>query len=181
MASSGWLRFGRVGLAEAGDELQRHPAEDVVGDGGRIADVGVLGEAGRLEAHVGEFSDQGLQGHAVLQRQAGQGADAVHQPADGGAFLGHGDEQLARLVVLEQADGEVTLVARDVELVSDGGAGVGEAAAQGLAGLGGEPGDFGFEFLDAGFQRGGVRAAALSPPSLVRFVLSGWERLEPSR
>ena len=37
---------------------------------------------------------------------------------------------------VEQADGEVAFVAGDVELVGDGGAGVGQAAAQGLAGLG---------------------------------------------
>jgi hypothetical protein len=56
----------------------------------------------------------------------------VHQPADGGALLGHGDEELAGLAVLVEADGEVALVAGDVELVGEGVAGVGEAAAQGL-------------------------------------------------
>ena len=36
--------------------------------------------------------------------------------------LRHGDEQFARLSVLEQTDGEVTLVTRDVELVRERGA-----------------------------------------------------------
>ena len=79
--------------------------------------------------------DERFQRHAVLQRHAGQRADAVHQAADGGAFLGHGDEQFAGLAVLEQADGEVAFVAGDVELVGDGGAGVGQAAAQRFAGF----------------------------------------------
>ena len=103
MASSGWLRAGGVGLAVAGHKLHRQPAEHVIGDRGGVADVRVLGEAGRLEALVGEFPDERLERHAVLQRQAGQRADAVHQTADGGTFLGHRDEQFARLAVLEQA------------------------------------------------------------------------------
>ena len=70
-----------------------------------------------------------------MQRHAGQRADAVHQTADGGTFLGHGDEQFAGLAVFEQADGEITFMAGDIELVGDGRARVGQAAAQRLAGL----------------------------------------------
>ena len=45
--------------------------------------------------------------------------EGVHQPADRGAFLGHGDEDLAGLAVLVQADRDVALVAGDRELVGD--------------------------------------------------------------
>ena len=61
-------------------------------------------------------------------------AHGIHQAADGGAFLGHRDEQLARLAVLEQADGEVALVAGDVELVRERDARLRQAAANGLVG-----------------------------------------------
>ena len=67
------------------------------------------------------------------------------------------------MVVVEQADGEIAFVAGDVELVGDGRARVGQAAAQRLAGLGAQIGDLGFEFLDAGFSceivRRGLAAA----------------------
>ena len=43
----------------------------------------------------------------------------VHQAADRRAFLGHRDEQLAGPAVGIEADGDVALVARDVELVGD--------------------------------------------------------------
>src|SRR6266545_2290118 len=144
--------FHAVGLAIIRDKLQRHPAEDVINDRGRIANLRVLGETGRLEPLVGEFLHQRLQRHSVLQRHAGQRADAVHQPADGRAFLGHGDEQLARLAVPKQADGEITFVAGDVELVGDGRAGLWKTTAQGLDGLGAQPDNFFFEFLEANGQ-----------------------------
>jgi hypothetical protein len=54
-----------------------------------------------------------------------------HQAADGGAFLGDADEDLAGLAVLVQPGGDVTLVAGDVELVRQRPAGVREPAAQG--------------------------------------------------
>ena len=48
--------------------------------------------------------------------------EAVHQPADRRAFLGHGDEEFAGLPFGIEADGDVALVASDVELVRDRGA-----------------------------------------------------------
>src|SRR6266542_3021501 len=144
--------FHPVGLAIIRDKLQVQPAEDVINDRGRIANLRVLGETGRLEPLVREFLHQRLQRHSVLQRHAGQRADAVHQTADGRAFLGHGDEQLARLAVPKQADGEITFVAGDVELVRDGRAGFRKTAAQGLDGLSAQPDNLFFEFLEANGQ-----------------------------
>src|SRR5258707_318844 len=108
------IMMRHVRLAVAGDELHGEPAENVVGDGGRIADFRIFGEAGGFEALVCELANEGFEGHAVLEGHAGEGADAVHQAADGGTFFGHGDEKLAGLIVLEQADGEIAFVAGDL-------------------------------------------------------------------
>ena len=61
-----------------------------------------------------------------------RGAEGVHQAADRGAFLGHRDEQLAGAAVGEEADGDVALVAVDVELVGDDSAAC-RAAVRGAA------------------------------------------------
>ncbi len=100
-----------------------------------LRNVTVLREAAGLETLVGELLDQRFQRHAVLQGQARQGADAVHQSANGGTFLGHGDEQFARLAVLEQADREVAFVTGDVEFVRDRRARFRQPPAQRLARL----------------------------------------------
>ena len=86
----------------------------------------------------------------------GERADGVHEAADGAAFLGHLDEEFAGLAVLEHADGDVAFVAGDLELVVEGDAGVGHAAADGLVGLLAQFGDFAFEFDDAAFERDAV-------------------------
>ena len=99
-----------------------------------MRDLRVPGEARRLEARVRELVDQELQRHAVLQRQRGRGGEAVHQAGDGRAFLGHGDEDLARRAVLVHADGDVALVAADRELVRDRLALVGQLAAHARCG-----------------------------------------------
>ena len=143
-------------FAVAGNELQRQPAEHVVGDGGGVADFGIFGEAARLEPLMREFTDEGFQRHAVLQGNAGERADAVHQTADGRTFLGHRDEQFARLVVPKQSDRHVTFMAGNVEFVRDRRARVRETAAERLAGFDAQSGNFGFKFLDAGFQRGRI-------------------------
>ena len=63
-------------------ELDGHPPEDVIRDGGGVADVGVLGKSRGLETLVGELADEGLEGDAVLKRHACEGADGIHQAAD---------------------------------------------------------------------------------------------------
>ena len=55
----------------------------------------------------------------MLQRQRGGAGKTVHEAGDGGAFLGHGDEDFARTAVAVEADGDVALVAADVEFVGD--------------------------------------------------------------
>ena len=114
---SGWPAVGRSRFLVALDELAAQPAEDVIGDAGGVADVGVLGETARLEALVSEFLDQTFERHAVLQGDGGQRADRVHQAADGAAFLGHVNEELAGLAIFEEADGDITFVTGDLELV----------------------------------------------------------------
>ena len=72
-----------------------------------------------LEAGVGEFFAEQFQRHAVLQRDGDGAGEAVHEAGDGGAFLGHGDEEFSGLAVGIEADDDVALVSADVELVRD--------------------------------------------------------------
>ncbi len=51
-----------------GQVIQREAAEDVVHDRLRHPHIGIVGKAGRLELHVDELRDEGLQRHTVLQR-----------------------------------------------------------------------------------------------------------------
>src|ERR1035437_5022019 len=158
-AGHGQLRLGArdvQAFAVAGNELQSQPAENVIGDGRGVADLRVFGETARLKTLVRELAGERIQRHAVLKRHAGERADAVHQSADGRTFLRHCDEKFAGLAVLEQTDGEITFVAGDVEFVRERLARVGQTTAQRLAGFGTELDDFGFEFVQAGFQRGCV-------------------------
>ena len=112
------MRRGRFLVAF--DELAAEPAENVIRNAGRAADVGILGETARLETLVGEFLHQAFERHAVLQSNRGERADRIHQAADGAAFLRHRDEEFARHAVFEKADRDVAFVARDLErCVSD--------------------------------------------------------------
>ena len=120
---------------------------------------------------MGELLHQRLDRHAVLQRERDERADGVHETADGAAFLRHGDEEFAGLlVVVEEADGEVALVAGDVELVGDGDAGVAHAAADRLG-----------RATTTGAGAATATAVSAVPMSLFFLTLSGAERFEPSR
>ena len=55
-----------MGLAVPLHELQAHPAEDVVDQALGKGNVGVLGHAGGLEAHVDELRDVRLERHAIV-------------------------------------------------------------------------------------------------------------------
>src|SRR5580700_10674551 len=55
----------------------------------------------------------------MLQRNGRSQRKAIHQPRDRRAFLGHGDEQLARLSIRIEPDSDVTLMPTNVELVRD--------------------------------------------------------------
>ena len=116
-------------LLLSGEEAQLQPAEDVIHHRLGVADFRVLRPAAGLKAGVGEFLAQQLERYAVLQSDGDGAGEAVHQAADGRAFLGHGDEDLAWLPLWLEADGDVAFVASDIELVGDGEALVGQTMA----------------------------------------------------
>ena len=84
---------------------------------------------------MGEFPHEVLQRHSVLQREADQSSDRVHQATYSRALLGHRDEKFARLAIFEQANREVPFVAGDAEFVGEGRARLRHAAAYRLANL----------------------------------------------
>ena len=106
------LRLGR-------QELRREPAEDVVDDRLREADLRVARHSRRLESHVAELVDERLQRDAVLQRVRDRLRERVGEAGDRRSFLRHHEEDLAGLAVLEETDGDIALVSGDVELVGD--------------------------------------------------------------
>ena len=95
--------------------VQRQAAEDVVHDRLRHPHVGVVGQAGRLEAQVGELRDEGLQRHAVLQADRDRDREGVHHAGQGRALLAELEEDLAELAVVVGAGGQVALGAADGE------------------------------------------------------------------
>src|SRR5438067_11166590 len=104
------------------DEAEVQPAEDVVGDRLGEADLAVAAPAARLEAGVRELLAEHSQWHAVLQRQGDGSGKGVHESGDRGAFLGHFDEDLARLPVGIETYSDVALVSGDGELMRERGA-----------------------------------------------------------
>ena len=97
----------------AGEEAELHPAEDVVHDGFGIADLLVAGPARGLETGVRELLAEQLQWLAMLQAHGDRRGEGIHEAGDGGALLGHADEDFARAAVGVKADGEVALVTSD--------------------------------------------------------------------
>ena len=72
-------------------------------------------------ARQGGPLDQVAKRHAVLERHRHRRREGVHEARNGAAFLGHLQEDLAGLAVRVQPDGDVALVAGNVELVGDRG------------------------------------------------------------
>src|SRR6266566_2217287 len=101
----------------AGEKADLNPAEDVVHDRLGVADLLVAGPAGGLEAGMGELLAEDAQGDAVLESERNGRSEGVHQSGDGGALLGHADEDLAGLAVGVEPDGDVALVSSQAELV----------------------------------------------------------------
>ena len=62
---------------------------------------------------IGERLDELLERHAVLQADRDRDREAVHERAEGSAFLVHVDEDLAELAVDVLAGPEIDLVAAD--------------------------------------------------------------------
>ena len=58
----------------------------------------------------------------MLEGERDRSREGVHEAGDGGAFLGHADEDFAGLAVGVEADGDVALVSGEAELVRDRGA-----------------------------------------------------------
>ena len=143
----------------AAEETDLDPAEDVIHDRLGEADVGVAGPAGGLEAGVGELLAEDAERDAVLEGERDGGGKRVHEAGDGRAFLGHADEDFARLPVGVEADGDVALVSGDAELVGDGGALGGEAVTDGarwglgVGGVGVDESGFG-DLAELGFEGG---------------------------
>ncbi len=113
----GVVLVGCEGLEEvelvAGEEADLDPAEEVIHDGFGVADLLVAGPAGGLEAGVGELFGEDPEGDAVLEGEGDGGGEGVHEAGDGGAFLGHADEDFAGAAVGVEADGDVAFVAAD--------------------------------------------------------------------
>src|SRR5438128_460944 len=97
-----------------------------------MADIRIFCEPARLESLIREFLHQTLEWHAVLQGNRGERAHGIHQPADGAAFLRHGDEKFTRLTIFVQTDCDVPLVTGDCERMGQRRARVGHAMANRL-------------------------------------------------
>ena len=106
----------------ARQELGSQPAEDIVDDRLCVGHFRVAGMAGRFEADVGELVDEHPERDSVLESERNGGGKGIHESGDGAAFLGHHQEDLARLSFVIHAHGDVTLVPADRELVGDGAA-----------------------------------------------------------
>ena len=101
----------------SGKEAQLQPAEDVIHDGLGIANLLAASPAGGLKASVGEFFAQNLERNAVLKRERDRSGKRIHEPGNGGTFLGHLDEDFTRLPVGVKTDRDVAFVAGDGELM----------------------------------------------------------------
>ena len=76
-----------------------------------------------------KFSGQIFHGHSVLEGKGREDSHRVHHATKCAAFLGDNEEHLTGAFILIQANGDVSLVAADVELVGDGVSGVGQPPA----------------------------------------------------
>ena len=106
-----------------------------------------------------ELLAEQLERNAVLQAHADGRREGVHEARDGGAFLGHADEDFTGAAVGVEPDGDVAFVAGDAELVRDAGALGGQAVADGagralLVGCVGVFGAVVEELVELGFECG---------------------------
>ena len=104
-------------------------AKDVVDQTGSDPQVGIVGDAGRLEAHVGVLAHIGRQRDTVLESETHRYGEGVHDAGQGRALLGHLHEHLTRASVLVLADGDVSLAIGNPEGKSGRLAAAGQAFA----------------------------------------------------
>ena len=102
-----------------GKEFLAEPPVDIIHDGFRHREFGIVRESRRFKPHVAELIDERFQRHAILQRHRSQNRHCVHQPGDNRALLVHAEENFARLSIIVEADVDVTFVSTDAELVRD--------------------------------------------------------------
>ena len=76
-----------VAVRIALNEIDTQPAKYVIHQASGQSDLRILGVTAGFKALVGEFPDKVLQRDSILQRDAGQCGDGVHQSTDGGTFL----------------------------------------------------------------------------------------------
>ena len=110
-------------------EPEANPPEDVISNRGSNSDLRVRRVPTRLELTVLEFSGQIFHGHPVLEGKGREDSHRVHHATKCAAFLGDDEEHLTGAFIVIQANGDVSLVAADVELVGDGVSGVGQPPA----------------------------------------------------
>ena len=88
--------------------------------------VVALDHAVGLEAREDEGVHELLERHAVLEPERDGDGEAVHEAAEGRAFLVHVEEDLAQRAVLVLAGAEVDLVAAHHRLLRVAGAAIGQ-------------------------------------------------------
>src|ERR1700722_12920319 len=103
----------------SGKKPQLEPTEDVIHDGLGVANLFVSSPAGGLKTSVGELFAQNLERHTVLQGERNGRGKRVHEPGDGGTFLGHLDEDFTRLPVGVKTNRDVAFVPGNGELMSE--------------------------------------------------------------
>jgi hypothetical protein len=75
------IRLGSIGrsrLLVAFNKLARQPAKYVIGNTGRVTNIGIFCEPARFKPLIGEFFHEALERHAILQRDRGKRAHSVH-------------------------------------------------------------------------------------------------------
>src|SRR5579875_3347449 len=98
-----------------GEVVDGEAPEDVVDQARGETEIRVVGDAGRLEAHVRVLPHEGRERHAVLETEAHRDREGIHDARQRRALLGDLHEDLAGPAVLVLADGDVALAVGDAE------------------------------------------------------------------
>lgn len=98
-------------------KLQVQPTKDVVHDGVGISDFRIASPAGWLKPSVGKLLAKQPQRHAMLQADRDSLGETADEPGKRGAFLRHGYEYFAGLMVWIESDRDISFLATDAEFV----------------------------------------------------------------